>query len=190
MVTSGTASMQRASSFRELCVFPSLRAATDMAGPGGSAAVERYSRPAAQCGSAQHRRSQGRRPGTPVRPRLYGRAELPTAKSARRGPSRRGPPSRASPVPPRNPDLAQPRDPPGRTSPATQRLVMLRIAGRDRITKIWTAPLAQHRAAIAVHGRVRGWPSRDLGNCWPLGGSPASSTCGVSPAYLCIAVLN
>jgi hypothetical protein len=135
MVTSGTASMQRASSFRELCVFPSLRAATDMAGPGGSAAVERYSRPAAQCGSAQHRRSQGRRPGTPVRPRLYGRAELPTAKSARRGPSRRGPPSRASPVPPRNPDLAQPRDPPGRTSPATQRLVMLRIAGRDRITK-------------------------------------------------------
>ena len=39
--------MQRASSFRELCVFPSLRAATDMADPDGSAAVEHFSRPAA-----------------------------------------------------------------------------------------------------------------------------------------------
>jgi hypothetical protein len=64
-----------------------------------------YSRPAAQYGSAQHRRPQGRRPGTPSAHGSTAGAGLPTAKSARRGPSRRGPPSRASPVPPGNPDL-------------------------------------------------------------------------------------
>ena len=74
--------MQQASIFRELCAFPGLRAATDMAGPGVSAAVEYFSRPAApvrisKTPAIPRTPARGPRPA----PGSTARAELPTAKS-------------------------------------------------------------------------------------------------------------
>lgn len=183
MVTSGAASMQRASIFRELCTFPGLRAATDMAGPGVSAAVEHFSRPAAsvristtpaipRTPAGDPGRSAALRPA-PNCPRQSqpGDNASRTANSAMvLAPkpeacyaARSIPPRPPCPVPSRNPDLAASHviRPAGRRPPRKQRLVTRRIVGRDRMTHLdGTAGPAPSRRC-----RVHSGYERRIGQC-------------------------
>jgi hypothetical protein len=143
--------MQRASIFRDPCAFPGLRASTDMAGPGVSAAVEHFSRPAAPVRISTTPaipRTPAGDPGRPtaLRPapncprqsqsgdnasRTANSAMVLAPKPKACYAARSIPPRPPSPVPSRNPDLdASHVIPPSRTSPATQqRLVTRRIVG-------------------------------------------------------------